>query len=339
MKLYKLREDFADFLESLEKNGKALILMSLLTILIMGIITIAVFFLSVKGREEVMVPNVVGKELPQALLEMQVKELYPKLQLKYSNFVDDKGMVLEQSPPAGSIVKAGRRINLVVSRGAVIDTVKNYVGQKVDSLKLDLQSLFTGYTRPLIVLDEDYSFEYNELEEGTILWQDPPPDTRIVDPVVLKVGVSKGAEYDKVLVPSLEKLSLNDTLLVMNRTKLLYDFSYRKPELDEGLGRVVSQMPAENTLVNAYSRVSVVLAYPEDLEENGLVYGVFEEVLQEFPYAVELKLEAILPQGNRYSLVQFYHLGGMVSIPYAVEHGTELVLSISNKEVVRFLVD
>ena len=125
MKIHRLREDFADFLESLEANGKALILMSLLTIMVM-----AVFFLSVKGKEEVMVPNVVGKELSAALLEMQVKELYPKLQLKYSNFVDDKGTVLEQSPPAGSIVKAGRRINLVVSRGAVIDTVKDYVGQK-----------------------------------------------------------------------------------------------------------------------------------------------------------------------------------------------------------------
>lgn len=339
MKLHKMRDDFADFLESLEKNGKALILMSLLTIFVMGIITLAVFFLSVKGKEEVMVPNVVGKELSAALLEMQVKELYPKLQLKYSNFVDDKGKVLEQSPPAGSIVKAGRRINLVVSRGAVIDAVKNYVGQKADTVKLDLQSLFTGYTRPLIVLDEDFAFEFNELEEGTILWQDPAPDTKISEPVVLKLGVSKGAEYDKVRVPVLENLSLNDTLLVMNRTKLLYDFSFRKPELDEVVGQVVSQMPVEDTYVNAYSRVSVVLAFPQEMEEKGLVYGVFEEVLQEFPYAVELKLEAILPQGDRYSLVQFYHLGGRVSIPYAVERGTELVLSITNKEAVRFLVE
>lgn len=339
MKIQKIREDFADFLESLEANGKALVLMSFLTILVMGIITVAVFFLSVKGKEEVMVPNVVGKELSAALLEMQVKELYPKLQLKYSNFVEDKGNVLEQSPPAGSIVKAGRRINLVVSRGAVIDTVKNYVGQKVDTVKLDLQSLFTGYTRPLIVLDEDYAFEFNNQEEGTILWQDPLPDTKITDPVVLKVGVSKGAAYDKVRVPALENLSLNDTLLVMNRTKLLYDFSFRKPELDEELGRVVSQLPVQETYVNAYSRVSVVLAYPEELEEGGLVYGIFEEVLQEFPYAVELKLEAIVPEGSRYSLVQFYHLGGRVSIPYAVERGTELILSIANKEVVRFLVD
>ncbi|HUH45250.1 MAG TPA: PASTA domain-containing protein [Treponemataceae bacterium] len=339
MKIHRLREDFADFLESLEANGKALILMSLLTIMVMAVITMAVFFLSVKGKEEVMVPNVVGKELSAALLEMQVKELYPKLQMKYSNFVDDKGTVLEQSPPAGSIVKAGRRINLVVSRGAVIDTVKDYVGQKIDSVKLDLQSLFTGYTRPLIVLDENFSYEFNEQEEGTILWQDPAPDTKISDPIVLKVGLSKGSEYDKVKIPSLDNLSLNDTLLVMNRTKLLYDFSFRTPEQDEGIGRVVSQLPVGDTYVNAYSRVSVVFAFPEDMEENGLVYGVFKEVLQEFPYAVELKLEAIVPEGDRYSLVQFYHLGGNVSIPYAVARGTELVLSISNKEAARFLVD
>ena len=132
MKLSNFRMDFHDFLESLQSNGKTLITMAITLILIMGIITMAVFFLAVKGQEEVMVPNVTGKELASALIDMQVKELYPKIQLRYSNSIDEKGKILEQNPPAGSIVKAGRRINLVVSRGVVIDRVRNYVGQKVD---------------------------------------------------------------------------------------------------------------------------------------------------------------------------------------------------------------
>lgn len=47
---------------------------------------------------------------------MQVKELYPKIQLRYSDVPGDKGMILEQNPVAGTIVKASRRIDLVVSR-------------------------------------------------------------------------------------------------------------------------------------------------------------------------------------------------------------------------------
>ena len=138
----------------------------------------------------------------------------------------------------------------------------------------------------------------------------PAPDTKISDPIVLKVGLSKGAEYDKVKIPSLENLSLNDTLLVMNRTKLLYDFSFRTPEQDEGIGRVVSQLPVGDTYVNAYSRVSVVFAFPEDMEENGLIYGVFKETLQD---PIEFKLKnspfqiiisfAVNSGGNVYSIL------------------------------------
>lgn len=339
MKLSNFRMDFHDFMESLQSSGKTLIVMAVSLVIMMGIICMAVFFLAVKGQEEVMVPNVTGKELASALIEMQVKELYPKIQLRYSNSIDEKGKILEQNPPAGSIVKAGRRINLVVSRGVVIDRVRNYVGQKIDDIKIDLQSLFTGSSRALIVLDENYTYEYNEAEEGTILWQDPSPETDIVDPVVLKVGVSKGPEHDKIKVPVLTGLTLNDMLLQMNRTKVIYEFTFREPAGTEIPGTIVSQTPVENTFVNAYSRVSAVFAFtPDEAEENPTVYGIFTETLPEYPYPIELKLEALTQDGDRFTLVSFNHIGGQLTIPYVVERGTELILSILNKEAVRYMV-
>ncbi len=339
MKLSNFRIDLEDFLESLQTSGKTFIVMAVTLVIMMGIICMAVFFLAVKGQEEVMVPNVTGKELASALIDMQVKELYPKIQLRYSNSIDEKGKILEQNPPAGSIVKAGRRINLVVSRGVVIDRVKNYVGQKVDDIKIDLQSLFTGSARALIILDENYTYEYSPEEEGTVLWQDPAPGTDIADPVVLKVGISKGPELDKIKIPLLTGLTLNDMLLQMNRTKVVYDFTSRDPAGTDIPGTIVSQIPAEETWVNAYSRVSVVFAFAQDVNaDNPMVYGIFSEILPEYPYPVELKFEALTEEGERYTIVTFNHIGGQLTIPYAVEHGTELILSILNKEAVRYMV-
>ncbi len=337
MKFSHFKQDFYDFLESLQSNGKNLVVFAVILIMMMGIICMAVFFLAVKGKEEVMVPNVTGKELASALLEMQVKELYPKIQLRYSNSIEEKGRILEQNPPAGSIVKAGRRIHLVVSRGVIIDRVKNYVGQKVDDIKIDLQALFTGSARALIILDEKYTYEYSDAEEGTVLWQDPAPDTSIVEPVTLKVGVSKGPEHDKTKVPVLTGLTLNDMLLQMSRTKLIYDFSFREPAGTDIPGTIVSQMPVEETMVNAYSRVSAVFAFsPEEYAESPTLYGIFTETLPEYPYPIELKLEALTEDGDRFTIVSFHHLGGQLTIPYAVERGTELILSILNKEAVRY---
>ena len=111
--------------EKMQQSGASFFLYAVLVIIFMGLICIAVFFASVKGEEEVMVPQVVGKELSDALLEMQVKELYPKIILRYSDNPEDKGFILDQTPVAGSIVKAGKRINLTVSRGTVVDKVED----------------------------------------------------------------------------------------------------------------------------------------------------------------------------------------------------------------------
>src|SRR5574344_2200985 len=124
----KIKTSYNDYVDHLQNGGKPLVWTVIITFLVMVIVCLAVFFASVKGAEKVMVPNVVGKDLETALLEMQAKELYGKIQLKYSDVPGDEGTVLNQNPHAGAIVKAYRRITLTVSSGAVIDIVENYIG-------------------------------------------------------------------------------------------------------------------------------------------------------------------------------------------------------------------
>ena len=133
-----------EFQGELQKNIRAFVLYTLATFLLMVLAALAVFFFANKGDEQVLVPDVTGKSLTRALLEMQEKELYPKLQLRYSDLPGEAGQVLSQSPSAGSIVKAGRRITLVVSRGVVIDHVGNYVGTNIDTVKTKLDMLYGG---------------------------------------------------------------------------------------------------------------------------------------------------------------------------------------------------
>lgn len=329
-----LWNDFQDFLESLQSNGKSLLILSIGLIVLMGIITVGVFFLSVKGSEEVMVPDVVGKEFTTACLDMEVKELYPRIQLRYSNSPDEKGRVLEQSPKPGTIVKAGRRIDLVVSRGVVIDRVENFVGQKLDDVKMHLQSLFTSSVKALIVLDEPVMYEYNTAEAGTIIAQEPPADTNISEPIKLKLVVSRGPEHEKAKVPNLIGLSVNDTLLQMTRSKVVFEFTSRPVEKGEKVGTVVSQLPNDGSWVDTYSRVSAVLAYPENSTDEE-VYGIFTEELPEYAYALQIKLEAITPEDERYQIASIMHPGGLLTIPYVVPRNSILVLSIYDKEAIR----
>lgn len=324
--------DFDALAGKIRENSRTILLTAVSVFAVTAAACVVVFFLSLKSGEKVMVPDVKGKDLAVAMLEMQAKELYPKIQLRYSDKNDDKGLIIEQSPSPGAIVKAGRRINLVVSRGVIVDRVENFVGQNVDDVKIHLQALFTSMAVPLITVKEPPLYKFSSSSAGTILEQNPPPDTAISGPVELQLVVSRGPENNKVRVPNMTGLSIGNALIQMSSGEVIYDFTSRAPEGKESAGTVVSQMPAEGALVNAYTRVSAVIAMPVN-SPDGRVYGIFSETLPTYPYPFQIKLEAVSPDGDRRELLTMKHPGGQLTVPYAVAEGTVLTLTILNKEV------
>lgn len=330
--LSDLRVNFDTLADKLRDNARTVILTGVTVLLLTVSACAVVFFLSLRGSEQVMVPDVRGKDLAVAMLEMQAKELYPRVQLKFSDKVNDRGTILEQSPSPGSIVKAGRRINVTVSRGVIMERVENYVGQSVDDVRINLQAMFTSTNTPLIVITEPPLPRFSSAPAGTILEQDPLPDTPITGPIKLDLVVSKGPENDRTTVPNIVGLSIAEALAEIGKGHVIFDFTPRQPEGSERAGTVVSQMPAGNSQVTSYSRVSTVVALPVR-STDGLVYGVFQETLPEYPYPFTIKLSAIAPTGERTQLVALKHPGGPFSVPYAVPEGTVLSLTILNKEV------
>lgn len=323
---------FESIVEKITSNARIIFLSMLASFLLTIAAGTVVFFLSLKGSEQVMVPNVQGKDLSVALLEMQAKELYPKIQLKYSDSAQDKGHILEQSPAPGSIVKAGRRINLTVSRGIIMDTVENFTGRNIDDIRMHLQSLFTSMAVPLLTIKEPLNYRFSAEPAGTVLEQNPPPDTALTGPIVLELVVSRGPENDRVKVPSLIGANIQSTLSALGKTSVLFDFTERAPEGSEVAGTVVSMLPSEGSTVNAWSRVSAVIAMPVN-PTDGKIYGIFTETLPLYPYPFQVTIDTVSPKGERSQLVSLKHPGGLLTVPYALSEGTTIILNILNKEV------
>lgn len=332
-----LKSIISDHIEKLQLSRFNLLFTVIFACVIMFGAAFITFFVTVRDPEQVMVPNVVGKEITSALLEMQVKELYPKIQLRYSDSPDDAGKILAQSPDAGAIVKAGRRITLTVSRGVIIDHVENYIGQLYDDVKINLQTMFTGSSVPLIVLAEP-SYKADKSDAGTILAQDPPEGTNISNPVTVKLVVSRGPEYENTRVPKLVGLNIQKLLQTLSTSKVVFDFESHIVADGEVPGTVTSQSKSNSDYVKNYSRVSADFAIPAVAAENE-TYGVYKTQLTEYPYPVQMSLEYIDAEGTRVNLVNFMHTGGIVTMPYAVPHGAELVLSVAGKVVARNFVD
>ncbi len=325
----KLTVKFAESYDKFQANIPAFLGICLCAFALMCFAAFAIFFMNVKGPEKVLVPNVEGKSLEDALLEMQVKELYPKISLRYSDTPGDEGTILDQSPDAGAIVKGYSRVSLVVSRGVIVDKVDEYTGMNIEDLKMKLQTLFAGQTKPLITLAEP-EYKPDISDAGTILEQDPPAGTKISEPVSVQLVVSRGPNYENTKAPYLIGQSLNDLLQTISRSKLVFDITSHKASDEEKPGTVVNQQAFDSEFIPNYTRVSVEMALPSG-EYNENLYGIYTEKLIDYPYPVPMELKAYPQDGNPYTILSFNHPGGDVTIPYAVPKGTALEFSVVGK--------
>jgi beta-lactam-binding protein with PASTA domain len=324
-----------------ENHLRLFITMAAGILVFVGIIAVSVFFIAVRGAEQTMVPDVREKDLTTALLELQVKELYPRIQLRYSQSSQDKGLILEQSPLPGTIVKAGRRIRLVVSQGVMINTVENYLGRNIEDVRLELQTLFAsggsaaGSTSPLISLKEPFMYEFSAEEAGTILQQKPEPGTTISGPTVLELVISKGPELKVIPVPSFLGLSIDGALAEIGQRGVDFTFTLRPPRATEKSETVVAQEPMANTHVPVNTRIVLTLAAPDETAGEDGVFGIFKYPMPKNPYPLMIRLDAYLPSGETRRLLTVEYSGGELTVPYRLPPGTALILSMLNREVHR----
>jgi len=320
-------------LDELDPKAYKITILSLVGVIILMVVSgLIAFFLALQGAEQTLVPDVENLELTTALIKIQEKELYPRIALRFSSDPTDKGRILEQKPPAGTIVKAGRRINLTVSRGPAVNQVENFVGQTLDEVKIHLQTLFSS-SRPLLTVREPPVYIFDKSPAGTILEQKPMPGTEISGLTELVFVVSRGPEQAQLRVPDLLGLSIPDAILQIEKTGISFTFAMRSPEGRERPGTVVSQMPTAGAVVPPDSPVSILISRPA--AEKGMVSGILEETLSVFPYMLKVSLIAQYPTGEKVNLRAVQHAGGPFSVPYKVPNNTVLILSAANRELLR----
>jgi len=327
-------------LESIEgyvaNHLKLFISMAVGLLVFVGIIAVVIFFVAVQGGEQTMVPDVRDKELTEALLELQVKELYPRIQLRYSQSAYDRGHILEQDPRPGSIVKAGRRVRLVVSQGVIISRVENYIGRDINTVRADIQTLASGAgtALPLLSVKEPVMYEFSPRPAGTILEQRPEPETNISGPLQLEFVVSKGQEDAMLVVPQLSGLSIASALERIGASGINFSFSVRPAQDREKPETVVSQTPEADSEINANTVVQLTITPPQNLGDDE-VFRLFRYAIPVNPYPLAVRLEALYPSGERVRIINVEYSGGEFTVPCKVPVGSVLILSMLNREIYR----
>ncbi len=145
------------------------------------------------GPEMVKIPNLIQKELSEARVILENKELdVGDIKYEYNDL--PSGMIVEQSPVAGSDVVKATQVHLVVSQGTPIETVimPNLVGKSLSNAKdaLTKSNLFLG--------DIDYN-ESDKYPKDTVILQNVKAGREIREKSTVNLVISKGSP--EVVVP------------------------------------------------------------------------------------------------------------------------------------------
>ena len=324
-------------------------------VVLMAIVGLTVFLVTIEGAEETLVPDVENKELVEALLLLQERGLYPEVRLQYHSNPTLKGFVISQDPSPGTAVKAGKRVDIAVSQGAIVDTVEDYRGWDLRDVEVRLRELSASYDAILRIGDIVYSFD--ESEPGTVLEQDPTPGTELLALTDLDLIVSRGPDLETFPVDTYVGLDFERAIDLLDRDNVAFTFAVRDAAEDEPQGVVVAQEPPPGEEISRETIVVLELTRPvltdgeeededtgagetdEDEEQLDQVFGVFDVTLPDFAVAVEVRLDAIRPGGGVETIFTLNHPGGRLTVPFAEPPRTELVLYQADRQLRSLVVE
>jgi eukaryotic-like serine/threonine-protein kinase len=298
-----------------------------------------VFFVNLKGANRILVPDVTSTDTRKvdiiaAVMDLQEKGLFTNIQMKHSSKFA-RGYVLEQRPIAGSEVKLGRTVVLTVSMGSTIDKLGNYIGKKLSFLNLELQQAFASSDKALVEVKQPVMYVNNEAEYGVILEQKPAPGTDINENQILylELVVSKGPAGKELEIGEFRGKSYKTAVDDLSERGIPFTFTLATESNNYGEGVVVSQAPLKGEKLPEGGVVDLTINEVKKLEKKQ-IFGIFEYIVSEYPMSVDIKIVAKYNNADE-TLLSMKHKGGRISLPYIVNDGTELVLSIFNKEVKR----
>jgi serine/threonine-protein kinase len=237
---------------SAKKKNKGLIWGALIALLLTSALVSYFAFGKFWSLSEVVVPNVVGKQVEAAQKLLEAQKLRVSITEAFNEQVPS-GYVVSQTPEAGSTVKEQRTINLVVSKGSEITVVPDLRGLSRRDAELQLKNAGLKLGR----VDEQYAAD---VPPNTVIGQNPRPPANVNKNTPIDIIVSKGTAPKKIVLPDFRgtpQSTVNTQLesLKLKQGKITEEASDKYPP-----GTIINQNPAPSTEITEGSAVDLVVA-------------------------------------------------------------------------------
>jgi beta-lactam-binding protein with PASTA domain/tRNA A-37 threonylcarbamoyl transferase component Bud32 len=199
------------------------------------------------------VPDVVGKPQIEAQTLIREKGLIPQLSAEKYDSSYPANTVISQSPLGGEMVKKGREIYYVLSRGESFAEVPDVRSKTVREAQLELEN------RQLQLGNVDNVF-HPTLPKDHVIGQNPREGTSVSLGTRVDLIVSLGQEPETAVVPRLIGLPSLDKARALLEENLLELGEVSQISGQLPYGTIISQNPEEGTEVPIRTRVAVAIS-------------------------------------------------------------------------------
>ena len=203
------------------------------------------------------VPNVVNENFESAKAEAAGDDkslILLEADKQYSDTVK-KGNIISQDIQAGTILKKGDEIKVVVSKGVLV-TIPDVVGMK----RAKAKEKITNAKLVMKVSDRKWS---DKVAKGKVISQDTKGSGKVPEGSTIQVVISKGVE--QVKVPKVEGKTLAEAEKALKKAKLKADSS-REYSSSVEEGKVISQSIASGKTVDKNTTVKLVISLGKEPE-------------------------------------------------------------------------
>ncbi|HKV28115.1 MAG TPA: PASTA domain-containing protein [Candidatus Acidoferrales bacterium] len=206
---------------------------------------------AIQGRE-IATPDLTRMALSRAQAQVEQRGLHLRVEDRiYSSLPPDA--VARQSPPAGTRLKVGEWIHVVVSLGQQKVTIPQLNERSFRAAQIELLSegLQTG---------EVSSAYLPESPADIVLEQDPPAGSTNASSPHVDILVSLGAQPPAYVMPGFEGMSLADAEQRLSTAGLKVDKVTPMPLTGKPPGTVTSQLPLRGARVEPGASVELQVA-------------------------------------------------------------------------------
>lgn len=228
---------------------------------IIGFLTALITMNVMMQKEQEKVPSLIGKDVVTALKELNPLGLNLKIESQESHQTYPPNIILSQTPEPGKLVKRGRAIRVIVSKGAPLVTIPDVSGLPW----IRVQAIFHEHQ---LKIGDVCKVHHRTVKKNVVISQDPPAHEQIEKGGAVHLLISDGPEPPSYAMPALIGENLAEARQILEDLQLKVAPPLYEPREEMEPGLVFDQTPKPGQRISPEDEVTLFVSKEKESESE-----------------------------------------------------------------------